>query len=81
MSAANDIYTKTQTRLDLWYLAEEKLLGANGVQSYTIGDRTLTKVDAEIITNTITMLEKRCLKYDPARRGAVRVQSIVPRDV
>lgn len=77
MSTADDILTKTKERLLLWYAAEEALL-VNGVQSYTIGNRTLTRVDAQIIYDQIEKLEKKCLKYE--RGGAIRTQRVVPRD-
>lgn len=78
MSVQSEILAKTQERLTLWYAAEDALI-SGGSQSYTIGNRTLTRVDAKIIADMIEKLEKKLLLY--SRSGAVRVQRVVPRDI
>jgi hypothetical protein len=78
MSAQSDILAKTQERLTLWYEAETALI-SGGSQSYSIGNRTLTRVDAKIISDMIDKLEKKLLLY--GRGGTIRAQRVVPRDI
>jgi hypothetical protein len=74
----NALITKTEARLELWYKAEEALITQGYAQSYTIGNRTLTKIDAGIIAKMIDELEKKCLKL--GHRGYIRLKRVVPRD-
>jgi len=69
--------TDVRTRLALYKLAEEAIL--NGAQSYTIKNRSLTRADLDAIARNIKRLETEELKL--MRKGSMRVQRIVSRDI
>ena len=76
MSSISDIYDKTCERLTLYYAAEQAIL--SGAQSYSIGNRTLTRADLKDITKTITDLISDKLSLE--RGNKVRIQRVVFRD-
>jgi hypothetical protein len=65
------------TELAAWRAAYSALSG--GAQSYSIGNRTLTRTDATTVLERIDYLERKILKLE--RNGAIRVQRVVPRDL
>ena len=69
--------TEISERLTLYKNAEETIL--QGAQSYSIGNRTLTRADLNQISRIIEKLEKEQLKLNGG--GAVRLQRVVPRTV
>lgn len=62
--------TMVQTRLELYYEAERRIL--SGAQSYTIGNRQLTRADLAEIRKTITALEDELETLAGNSRGASR---------
>jgi hypothetical protein len=81
MTAISDIIaarlTSVQSRLALYRAAEEKILG--GAQSYSIGDRVLTRADLRTIAARIQQLENE--EMNLTLGGNLRVQRVVPRDI
>jgi len=71
----SDRLALTKTRLAAYIQAEAAILG--GAQSYSIGNRTLTRADLGIIADYITRLQMDLNKL--TRGGALRIQRIVPR--
>ena len=72
---------KYETRLNLYYKAEEAIL--DGAQHYEIGSRKLTRADLSEIRKMITTLESEldAMKSEyngGSRRRCIRV---IPRDV
>ena len=68
---------ETEERLALYIKAEQHIL--NGGQSYSIGNRSLTKADLENITKMITRLHGDLANL---RRGnQLTMQRVVPRDI
>ena len=69
-------------RLDLYYEAEEAILG--GAQSYTIGSRNLTRADLGSITEMIATLEDKVAEdeaaLDSASGGRRKSVGVVFRD-
>ena len=55
---------RNRSRLDLYYKAEEAILG--GAQSYTIGSRNLTRANLAEITEMIQILEGRVAEDEAA---------------
>ena len=74
----SEYLTQTKTRLALYITAEQKVLLG---QSYSIGNRTLTRADLEEIRMEITNLSKLCLKLTRGNGRGIRVQRVVPRDI
>lgn len=68
--------TKVSERLALYYAAETAILG--GAQSYSIGNRTLTRADLKAIADRIKTLEKQEMKL--INGGAIRLQRVLPRN-
>jgi len=66
----------TKRRLGLYLLAESAIL--NGSQSYSIGNRTLTRADLKMIKDTIDSLQSEVIKL--SRGNGIRTQRVVPRD-
>lgn len=73
-------YERDSKRLELYYAAEEAILG--GAQSYTIGSRNLTRADLGEITEMIASLEQRVAEDEAAMAGGNRRKSVgvIPRD-
>ena len=71
------IYTTVTERLEMYELAEIAIL--EGAQSYSIGNRTLTRGDLKAIATIIDRLKKEQLKL--LNSGMIRVQRVVPRDI
>ncbi len=67
---------QTQERLALYLQAERAILA--GAQSYSIGNRTLTRADLRVIRDQIQRLNSDCMQL--ARGAGIRVQRVVPRD-
>lgn len=72
---------RAKKRLDLYYAAEEQILG--GAQSYTIGSRTLTRADLDAIRKVITSLETDVAELESAvaGNGFRKCVRVLPRDV
>jgi hypothetical protein len=68
---------RAEARLTLYVAAETAIL--QGAQSYSIGNRTLSRADLGRIASEIQRLETEILQLD--RGGAIRIQRVVPRDV
>ncbi len=68
--------TQAQELLDLWIAADKAV--ATG-QSYTIGGRSLTRANAEEITNKIKFYSG--LVAELGRGGSATVRRVVPRDL
>lgn len=66
---------KATELLDLWLGADAAV--ASG-QSYSIGNRSLTRADAADITEKIKFYADLC---DKLSRGGTRVQKVIPRDI
>ena len=73
----NERYTKVVERLEKYEAAEIAIL--DGAQSYSIGNRTLSRAELNTITKQIERLKKEQLKL--LNYGAVRLQRVVPRDI
>lgn len=80
MATIQDLLTarlaRAEERLLSYVTAETQILKA---QSYSIGNRTLTRADLSEIAKMIQKLEAEILQL--SRGGAVRVQRTVPRDI
>ena len=59
---------RNAARLDLYYKAEEAILG--GAQSYTIGSRNLTRANLAEITEMIEALEDKVAEDEAALETA-----------
>lgn len=70
------IAEKKETRLTLYYEAEEAILG--GAQSYSIGNRSLTRAQLEEIRKTIKELEGDLIRL--GRGNRITAHRVVPRD-
>lgn len=68
--------SRLESRLTLYVNAETAIL--NGAQSYSIGDRTLTRANLRNIQETIEKIENELISLGGG--GKVRVQRVVPRD-
>lgn len=68
---------RVEARLALYVQAETQIL--NGAQSYSIGNRTLTRGDLADIAKWIERLEAELLNLN--RGGRIRIQRVVPRDI
>ena len=77
MSTTAERLAQTKARLAAYILAEQKILA--GAQSYSIGNRTLTRADLKDITNTIDKLTRECATL--SRGTGIRVQRAVYRDL
>lgn len=71
----NQILTISETRYAMYVAAESAIVG--GAQSYSIGNRTLTRADLAAIQREIDLLEKKLVKL--GRGGNIRLQRVVPR--
>lgn len=75
----NEILTErlalTKTRLAAYILAEAAILA--GAQSYSMGDRTVTRADLKAIQDTLLRLQNDVIKL--SRGGGIRIQRVVPR--
>lgn len=69
-------YTEVVERLTKYRAAETAIL--EGAQSYSIGNRTLTRADLDQISKMIKKLEAEQIAL--TRNGALRIQRTVPRD-
>lgn len=76
MAVNNALVTQYQNRLTLYLEAESTIL--SGAQSYTIGNRTLTRPDLKYIQSEISNLEKKIVKLSNGNR--IRLQRARPRD-
>ena len=80
--------TEIKIRLEFHQMAVEKLRAAyialveGGVQSYTIGSRSLTRYDIKTIADEITAHEKEIDGLEEVLRGGKRRKAygVVPRD-
>lgn len=63
--------TRCKNRLELYYEAEEAILG--GAQSYSVGSRSLTRANLAEITKTIKELEKEKANLESMLNGRGRM--------
>lgn len=79
LQADLDFHKAAKERLQAAYLA----LAEGGVQSYTIGSRSLTKLDMEKIRTEIAAHNKAIAELSAALNGGRRIRAvgIVPRDI
>jgi hypothetical protein len=63
--------TRYKARLEMYYQAEEQILG--GAQSYSLGSRSLTRANLSEIRNAIKGLEKEIENLDSVLNGRGRV--------
>ena len=70
-------YTEIVERIEKYKAAETAIL--EGAQSYSIGNRTLTRADLNAITKQLERLEKQQLKL--LNNGMIRLKRVVPRDI
>ena len=75
MATIDDIETQISTRLTAYIAAEAAVLKG---QSYSVGNRTLTRADLVEIRKAITNLYSDKLQLE--RGNKLRVQRVVPRD-
>lgn len=71
-----ELLQQKKTRLAAYITAEQKIL--EGAQSYSIGNRTLTRADLEEITKQIKLLTTEVMVL--SRGGNIRIQRVVFRD-
>lgn len=78
MQADLDFHKAAKTALQSAYLA----LADGGVQSYTIGSRSLTRLDMEKIRSEIAAHDKAIAELTAALSGRRRVKAVgfIPRD-
>lgn len=71
-------------RLALYKAREREILDKNGVKSYTIGNRSLTRHDTALkdVLDTIRQLETEIAELEGMRHGCSprRAVGVVPRD-
>ena len=79
LQADLDFHKTAKERLQAAYLA----LAEGGVQSYTIGSRSLTKLDMEKIRTEIAAHNKAITELTAALNGGRRIRAvgIIPRDI
>lgn len=75
-SIMSETLAASKQRLGLYLLAEAAIL--NGAQSYSIGNRTITRADLKAVQDTIRKLQADVMKL--SRGGGIRTMRIVPRD-
>ena len=77
----NSQLQRKRNRLELYYQAEESILG--GAQSYTIGSRTLTRANLSEIRDAIETLEKEIRVLERKEQGikSRRCTAVTPRDL
>lgn len=76
MSANSQLIASKTERLELYKAAEIAILG--GAQSYSIGNRTLTRADLQGIADMIKSLEKDLVKLTRGKK--ITAHRVVPRD-
>lgn len=76
MTTISERIIRVETRLTLYYAAEEAILA--GAQSYSIGNRTLTRADLENISAMIKRLEGELTRLNRGNR--IVAHRVVPRD-
>lgn len=71
---------RLKQRLDMYYQAEEAILG--GAQSYQIGEKQLTRANLSHIKEMIEYLERefRIEQSKASGKGRNKVFGIIPRD-
>ena len=77
MATREEILTQIEARLTLYIAAEAAILG--GAQSYSIGNRTLTRADLFQIQKTIRDLYGDRKQLETGNK--LRDQRVVPRDI
>lgn len=73
--------SRKKNRLDMYYAAEEAILG--GAQSYSMGSRSLTRANLADIKSMIDILEKEIGELENIRSGKRprKAFAVVPRDI
>ena len=71
---------KKKARLELYYTAEEQILG--GAQSYTLGSRSLTRANLSEIKQMIDTLEDEIAELEGLEAGKKprKAVAVIPRD-
>ncbi|RDY28646.1 DUF6148 family protein [Lachnotalea glycerini] len=72
--------SKKKVRLEMYYTAEETILG--GAQSYSMGTRSLTRANLAEIRNMISVLEDEIQELENLEKGKKprKAFAVVPRD-
>jgi len=80
VSIIDDRLKKKKERLEMYYAAEEAILG--GAQSYTIGSRQLSRGSLSTIRAVIEELEEEIANLEELADGCRprRMAAIIPRD-
>ena len=82
--AINKELQETRNRLDMYLAREEEMLSKDGVQSYAIGSRNLSRYQTALkeIQDMIEKLRNRIreLEAELAGRSARRAIGVIPRD-
>jgi hypothetical protein len=77
MTVLSDKIARIETRLTQYYAAEDAIL--SGAQSYSIGNRTLTRASLDNIQRQIRALEGDLVKLNGG--GYIRLQRGIPVDL
>lgn len=80
---AAKMYKHYETLLDQWLKAQEVLASSDGVKSYTIGDRQLSRYDLDEIAKQIEYCLEKMDEYDKVLHGKSTRQkgNIIPTDL
>lgn len=80
MASLKEQIERKKKRLEMYYQAEETILG--GAQSYSLGSRTLTRANLADVRNMIDKLEQELkeLEAKDAGRSPRKAFAVVPRD-
>lgn len=76
MTTTSEKITQIETRLTVYYAAESAIL--SGAQSYSIGNRTLTRANITDILKMINRLEGQLTRLNRGNR--ITAHRVVPRD-
>lgn len=76
MTTTSEKITQIETRLTVYYAAESAIL--SGAQSYSIGNRTLTRANITDILKMINRLEGQLTRLNRGNR--ITSHRVVPRD-
>lgn len=80
---ASKMYKHYEALLDQWLEAQKALASSDGVKSYTIGDRQLSRYDLDEIAKQIEYCLEKMDEYDKVLRGKSTRQkgNVIPTDL
>ena len=80
MTTIKEEIQRKKKRLEMYYQAEETILG--GAQSYSLGGRSLTRANLADIRSMIDKLEKELkeLEVKTSGKSQRKALSVIPRD-